>query len=138
MFPLPPPCGAFPAFPHLLRRTSQRLFGVVVVVEGGGAGRLLRVRVCDALMLVCAISFRQSSLPPRSIMLQGIGLDRRRRVVQSVRVVRGLARQRARVGQRARATVAEKPVVERGGKPGHVNNATSVFPPVQMLLFLCD
>lgn len=42
-------------------------------------------------------------------MLQRVGLDGRRRVVQSVRVVCGLSRQRARVGQRPRSTVTEKP-----------------------------
>lgn len=44
-------------------------------------------------------------------MLQRVGLDGRRRVIQSVRVVCGLSRQRARVGQRPRSTVTEKPIV---------------------------
>lgn len=44
-------------------------------------------------------------------MLQRVGLDGRRRVVQSVRVVRGLSRQRAGVGQRSRSAVTEKPIV---------------------------
>lgn len=42
-------------------------------------------------------------------MLQRVGLDGRRRVVQSVRVVRGLPGQRARVGQRSCTAVAEEP-----------------------------
>lgn len=42
-------------------------------------------------------------------MLQRVGLDGRRRVIQSVRVVCGLSRQRARVGQCPRSTVTEKP-----------------------------
>lgn len=45
-----------------------------------------------------------------SVMLQCVGLDRRRRVVQSVRVVCGLSGERARVGQRSCSTVTEKPV----------------------------
>lgn len=44
-------------------------------------------------------------------MLQRVGLDRRRRVIQSVRVVCGLSGQRARVGQRSCSTVTEKPIV---------------------------
>lgn len=42
-------------------------------------------------------------------MLQRVGLDGRRRVVQCVRVVCGLASQRARVGQRSGSAVTEKP-----------------------------
>lgn len=42
-------------------------------------------------------------------MLQRVGLDGRCRVIQSVRVVCWLSRQRARVGQRPRSTVTEKP-----------------------------
>lgn len=44
-----------------------------------------------------------------SIMLQRVGLDGRRRVIKSVRVMCGLAGQRARVGQRSGTAVAEEP-----------------------------
>lgn len=51
-----------------------------------------------------------------SVMLQRVGLDGRRRVVQSVRVVCGLAGQRARVGQRSCTAVAEEPAgTEKAG-----------------------
>lgn len=46
-----------------------------------------------------------------SVMLQRVGLDGRRRVIQSVCVMRGLSGQRARVGQRSCSTVTEKPIV---------------------------
>lgn len=49
-----------------------------------------------------------------SVVLQRVGLDGRRGVVQSVRVVRGLAGQRARVGQRPRPAVAEEPAKTTG------------------------
>lgn len=47
----------------------------------------------------------------RSVMLQRVGLDGWRRIIQSVRVVCGLSGQRARVGQCPCAAVAKKSVV---------------------------
>ena len=42
-------------------------------------------------------------------MLQRVGLDGRRRVVERVCVVRGLSGQRAGIGQRSRSAITEKP-----------------------------
>lgn len=57
-------------------------------------------------------------------MLQRVGLDGRRRVVKSVRVVCGLAGQRARVGQRSCAAVAEEPAgTKQPGLKRHVKGA---------------
>lgn len=48
-----------------------------------------------------------------SVMLQRVGLDGRRWVIQSVCVVCGLSGQRARVGQRPRSAVTEKSKKEK-------------------------
>lgn len=65
---------------------------------------------CACVQLSLIAPVRVSPGRVSSVVLQRVGLDGRRRVVQSVRVVCGLAGQRARVGQRSRAAVAEEPV----------------------------
>lgn len=66
------------------------------------------VAVCNVLCLYACV--RECNWTGcLSVMLQRVGLDGRRRVIQSVCVVCGLSGQRARVGQRSRSAITEKP-----------------------------
>ena len=89
--------------------------------SGAGRGAALswrahRPRYMYARACVCCLSLSARARPLVVVVFQRVRLAGLGRVVERVRVLRGLALQLARVGQAASAAVAEEPAAGEGGQ----------------------